>query len=254
MKSSRMNAVLLGCARAAVLATALAASAAALAQDKEPADDHSPAVPAPKADGIVVLFSGKADEVAANWTKRNPAEAAVWPVEKGSMTSKGGDIVSKQTFEDFQLHVEFKVPYMPDQQGQHRGNSGVFLQGRYEVQVLDSYGKASPGTGDCAAIYNKAAALINACKQPRQWQTYDINFRAPRLDAEGKVVEKARITVFQNGICVQNNTEVDGVCGGAINNDVGKAGPIMLQDHGNPMQYRNVWVLPIPKEGNKNYQ
>jgi len=163
------------------------------------------------------------------------------------MISGGGDIESKQRFTDYQLHVEFKVPYMPNAKGQARGNSGVFQQGRYEIQVLDSYGIEDPGTGDCGAVYNQAAPLVNACKPPRSWQTYDITFRAPRFDEEGKAVEKAHVTVIHNGIIVQNNQEIKGPTWGDT------FGKLVLQDHGNPVQYRNVWILPLPPTGAKHY-
>src|SRR5439155_5636782 len=111
----------------------------------------------------------------------------------------GGYIVTKQYFTDFQLHVEFKVPYMPDKKGQERGNSGVGLQSHYEIQVLDSYGFKEPGTGDCGAVYSQAAPLVNACRPPLEWQTYDITFHAARFDTDGKKTANARVTVFQNG-------------------------------------------------------
>ena len=183
------------CAAALMAATALGALAAA----KGP-------VPAPTdVKGIQVLFSGKPAEVAANWTKHGSTDNGAWKVVGGAMVSGGGDIVSKQKFTDFQLHVEFKVPFMPDKTGQGRGNSGVFLQGRYEIQVLDSYSVPDPGTGDCGSVYGKAAPLVKAYRAPKQWQTYDIIFRAPRFDGEKKI-EDARVSVLLNGVAVQNNT------------------------------------------------
>ena len=155
---------------------------------------------------------------------------------------------------DYQLHVEFKVPYMPDKTGQGRGNSGVFQQGRYEIQLLDSYGFASPGKGDCGAVYSQSAPLVNACKPPRQWQTYDITFRSARLGADGKVSEPARVTVVQNGITVQNNTVIEGVTGGSEDKNEGTPGRIRLQDHGNKMQFRNIWILPLPEKGSATYE
>src|ERR1051325_4100817 len=166
------------------------------AQEENPPKpvDHDP-VPVPNAAGIIILFSGKPEEVAANWRRNMSDKDAAWKVKDGAMVSGGGDIVTKQDFTDFQLHVEFKVPYMPDKKGQGRGNSGVGLQSHYEIQVLDSYGFKEPGTGDCGAVYSQAAPLVNACRPPLEWQTYDITFRAPRFDDKGQVKERARVTV-----------------------------------------------------------
>jgi hypothetical protein len=169
------------------------------------------------------------------------------------MVTVGGDIYTKRKFSDFQLHVEFRVPYMPEARGQGRGNSGVFLQGRYEIQVLDSFGIADPGTGDCGAVYGQAAPLVNATKPPLQWQTYDITFRAARSDSSGKVTEPARVTIQQNGITVQNNQVLSGVTGGPMDDKVGEPGPIRLQFHGNTVAYRNIWVLPLPPHGAEHY-
>ena len=121
---------------------------------------------------------------------------------------------------------------MPNAHGQERGNSGVGLHGRYEIQILDSYGIADPGSGDCGAVYGQAAPLSNACKPPLQWQSYDIAFRAARLDAAGKVVENPRVTVFQNGIPVQNNQEIKRMTGIQYSQytEMGKSGPILLQE------------------------
>ena len=200
----------------------------------------------------IVLFSGKPEEVAQNWRKNFSTVDAAWPVKDGAMQVKGGDIVSKQEFVDFQLHVEFKVPYVPNEKGQGRGNSGVGLQSHYEIQVLDSSGWATPGMGDCGAVYNQAAPLVNACKPPLQWQTYDITFRAPRFK-DGKLTEKARVTVLLNGLLVQNNTEIQGPTGIGGDRALDKPGPIYLQDHSHPVQYRNIWVIPLPTEGSKSY-
>lgn len=202
----------------------------------------------------IVLFSGKPEEVAANWVKHGSDEPAAWKVQDGAMVAGGGNIVTRQTFTDFQLHVEFKEPNMPEAHGQERGNSGVGLQGRYEIQVLDSYGIADPGTGDCGSVYDQAAPLVNACKPPLQWQTYDITYRAPRFDTDNKKTENARVTVLQNGIVIQNNQEIlhpTGIQGN--DNAIEKPGPILLQDHGTPVEFRNVWVRPLPLQGANHY-
>ena len=197
----------------------------------------------------VVLFNGKD---LSNWTQRN-GDAAIWEVVDGVMTAGGGDIMTQERFTDFMLHLEFMTPNMPEATGQAKGNSGVFLQGRYEIQVLDSYGIEVPGKGDCGAIYNQFAPLVNACKPPLEWQTYDAIFRAARVDPAGQVKENARVTLLQNGIVIQNNTQLLGVTGGSANEDVGAPGPLLLQDHGNPVQYRNIWVAPLPLKGSDKY-
>jgi hypothetical protein len=197
--------------------------------------------PAPK--DAVVLFDGTKLDA---WKKRNDGKAAAWRIVDGKSMEgvKGhGDIMTKETFGGaFTLHVEFRVPYEPGGKGQGRGNSGVYLQGRYEVQVLDSYGLKS-GKNDCGAIYNIAAPAKNACKAPTIWQSYDIEFRAP-VFAGGKKSEPARMTVYHNGVKIHDAVAVttDNTTSG-LGGDPSQPGPILLQDHGHPVQYRNIWLL-----------
>jgi hypothetical protein len=132
---------------------------------------------------------------------------------------------------------------MPEAKGQARANSGVYLQGRYEVQVLDSYGLKLKDD-DCGAIYKYAIPLRNACKKPQVWQSYDIALRTPRFDQNGQLKEKGRLTVFHNGITIHNNLELNDPSGGALSNDLSKPGPILLQDHSNLVRYRNIWIVP----------
>jgi 3-keto-disaccharide hydrolase len=200
--------------------------------------------------GAVVLFNGSD---LSHWQTRRGRPAA-WRIADEVMITSRGDIASQEKFTDFQLHVEFRVPNMPEAHGQEKGNSGVFLQGRYEIQVLDSYGFKVPGKGDCGAIYNQYAPLVNACKPPMEWQTYDAFFRGARVDGSGQVTEPARVTVLQNGITIQNNVQLLGPTGAAIDDKVGEPGPILLQDHGHPVQYRNVWVVPLPLKGSDQYE
>jgi type 1 glutamine amidotransferase len=156
---------------------------------------------------------------------------------------KTGDIVSKEKFGDFRLHLEFRVPvHPPEDQGQARGNSGVYLQDRYEIQVLDSYGLV-PQPNDCGAIYAKKAPSTNACRKPGEWQSYDARFTAARWDATGKKTANARVTVWQNGIKIHDDVEIDGPTGGGEAETPGP-GPLRLQDHGDLVSYRNVWVVP----------
>ena len=184
----------------------------------------------------------------SNWTTRS-GDKAGWEVKDGVMhvVPGKGDVMTKEKFTDFYLHLEWMEPDMPDAKGQAKGNSGVFLQGRYEVQVLDSYGLEPPGMGDCGAIYNQYAPLVNACKPPLQWQSYDMVFRAARSDSNAKV------TVFQNGMVIHNNVTTDGVTGGAIDEKVLEPGPLLLQDHGNLLKFRNIWVVELPLKGSDKY-
>lgn len=210
----------------------------------------NPLQPAPK--NAVVLFNGKDLN---NWRTRS-GDPVGWKIDAGVMTvvPRTGDIVSQEKFTDFQMHLEFRLPNMPDKKGQARANSGVFLQGRYEIQVLDSYGLNIPGKGDCGAIYDQFAPLVNASRPPLEWQTYDVIFRAPRVDAGGKVVENVRLTVLFNGIVIQNNIGLPGPTGGAIDQNLGEPGPLLLQDHGDLVSYRNIWVIELPLKGSDTYE
>ncbi|WP_229068145.1 family 16 glycoside hydrolase [Actinoplanes sp. DH11] len=172
--------------------------------------------------------------------------AATWPVSGGSAEVLGGDIRTKQAYGDFKLHVEFWLPNLPaDVTGQARANSGIYLQDRYEVQVLDSYGKPSPALDDAAAIYQKRAPSTNAATAPETWQTYDITFRAARWNGAAKT-ENARVTVVWNGQVVHNDVAIDGPTGGGAAESPDLL-PIRLQDHGDPganVRYRNIWIEP----------
>ncbi|MBQ4046972.1 MAG: DUF1080 domain-containing protein [Clostridia bacterium] len=198
------------------------------------------------------LFNGKD---LSNWTKRDGSPAGNWIVEDGVYTvvDREGDIVSKETFGDAMIHVEFRVPDMPDKEGQDKGNSGVFVHGRYEVQVLDSYDREVPGYGDCSSLYDRHAALFNNCKKAMEWQTYDIIFRAPRFDADGKLTEFPRITVMHNGLPVHNNLVMERMTGAPLTEEMVAEGPLLLQDHGNAVSFRNVWICKLPPKGADKY-
>lgn len=207
-----------------------------------------PSVAAPK--GAVVLFDGKSLD---NWVKRDGKGAAAWKIlDGGIMQVAGGDIITKEKFDGkFKLHVEFRVPYMPKASGQGRGNSGVYVQGRYEVQVLDSYGLKSKDN-DCGGIYSVAAPLANACKAPTVWQTYDIEFQSHKCD-DGKISVPGVITVRHNGVVIHEKQRLVRKKGdkeefvtnttAGMGGDPCSPGPILLQDHGNPVQYRNIWLV-----------
>lgn len=200
--------------------------------------------------GAVVLFDGTS---LAGWVKRDGG-APEWLVKDGAVqvAPRTGDICSVELFTDHFLHLEFMLSDMPDKTGQAKANSGVYLQGRYEIQVLDSSGWEIPGLGDCGGIYDQYAPLVNACKPALQWQTYDVFFRAPRC--EGKVVkENARVTLLHNGILIHNNVELPGMTGGPSDNNIQLPGHLKLQDHGDIIWYRNIWAVHLPKEGWNEY-
>ena len=205
------------------------------------ADDKVDVPPVPAPQGALILFDGKNLD---QWTARDGKKSATFKLVSGNaMEARGGDIITRQKFAGpFKLHVEFRVPYLPRAQGQARGNSGVYLQGRYEVQILDSYGLKSQNN-DCGAIYGVSAPLVNACKAPTVWQSYDIAFQPP-LCADGKKVKPARLTVYQNGVKIQDNVAipVNNTTAG-LGGDPCTPGPILLQYHGNPVQFRNVWLV-----------
>ena len=203
-------------------------------------------------ENAVVLFDGTDF---SGWTGRDGGEVQ-WTVEDGAMVCapRTGDITSKETFADHWLHLEFRCPDMPEATGQAKGNSGVFLQSRYEIQVLDSYGIDIPGTGDCGGVYNQFAPLVNACKPALEWQTYDLVFRAARVDDAGNVTENARITCLQNGRIILNNVLVEGPTAGSADQNLGESGPLRLQDHGNLVAFRNIWVVRLPAEGSDTYE
>jgi hypothetical protein len=215
-----------------------------------------PSVPPPS--GALVLFDGKSLD---NWASRKSGgkDPAKWKLAPGGamqVEPKTGDIITKQKFDGrFKLHVEFRVPYEPKNSGQGRGNSGVYLQGRYEVQVLDSYGIPADklGQGDCGGIYGVARPVVNACKAPTVWQTYDIDFQSP-VCKDGKIVEPGVISVVHDGTKIHDRVRIarkgkDGkeeivtVTTAGLASDPCTPGPILLQDHGNPVQFRNIWLL-----------
>lgn len=243
----------------------LASPVNASRQTQQPVPDQSPPPPIPNLPGIKVLFSGQKEQIAANWEAKG--HEARWDFQDGAMISAAPDtITSREKFTDFQLHVEFREPYLPNEKGQEKGNSGVFLQGRYEVQILDSFGISDPGTGDCGAIYSIAAPLVNACKPPMQWQSFDIVYRAPRVDPATKaVLELPRATVFLNGVLVQNQTVIPSTTHmtkvkpgetekpRTLPAGYETPGPISLQYHYNHVAFRNIWIVPLPLKGADHY-
>jgi Domain of Unknown Function (DUF1080) len=199
----------------------------------------------PPSDAII-LFNGK-DLSGWESISGGPAE---WAVENGELVDqpKAGHIQTKQKFGDVQLHVEWMIPVLPpERKGQDRGNSGVFLQGLYEVQVLDSYDNPTYVNGEAGAIYKQSAPLVNALKPAPNWQAYDIVYYAPRFYGDGTLAEPGRITVFLNGVLVQSNFAIKGPTDYRMLPAYKAHGdaPLMLQAHNNAVRYRNLWVRKL---------
>ncbi len=210
--------------------------------------------------GAIVLFDGSNT---SEWVHRDTGAPCGWDVIDGALTVKAGttDIQTKREFRDYRLHIEFQLPSMPDAQGQGRANSGVYNLGRYEVQVLDSYENPTYAFGGCGALYGQKDPDADAIRPPGWWNTYDIVFRAPRLvflgngtgrigpiserrDAVVKVRELPRISVWHNGIRIHRDVELKGnATTSGIEGPTRGIGPILLQNHGAPIRYRNIWIV-----------
>lgn len=192
----------------------------------------------------IVLFDGKDF---SQWESTKGGEVK-WGIENGAMTVKKstGNIQTKQSFGDCQLHIEWRSPEKAEGEGQGRGNSGIFFQRQYELQVLDSYNNKTYFDGQAGSIYTQSPPLVNACRKPGEWQTYDVVFMAPRFNADGNVEIPARITVFQNGILVQNNFVIKGTTYSRTKGYTPHyKAPLELQDHSNPVSYRNIWIREL---------
>ena len=202
-----------------------------------------------------VLFDGKD---LSQWCSMDGSPTK-WITRDGYMECvKGsGYIRTLQNFGDCQLHIEWATPVPGEGEGQGRGNSGVFLgMDRYEVQVLDSFGNKTYADGGAGAVYGQYPPLVNVSRPPGQWQTYDIVYTAPRFDAEGKLVSPVRLTVLQNGVLIQNNVQLTGPVSWlerAPYQPHPEKQPICLQDHGNPVRFRNVWIRELGKPGKKEF-
>lgn len=193
----------------------------------------------------MVLFDGKD---LSQWTTLE-GSSAKWEVKDGAFTVvKGtGDIKTKSNFGSFQLHIEWRAPAAVVGDGQGRGNSGIFLQERYELQVLDSYESPTYSNGQAGSIYKQLIPLVNATRKAGEWQTYDVIFTAPVFGESGRVISPARVTVLHNGVLIQNNATIAGPTefkGMPVYQAHGKGG-IKLQDHGNPVSYRNIWIREL---------
>lgn len=205
---------------------------------------HPGAQPGAAPSDATVLFDGK--DLSA-W-QGGDGKPAGWKLVDGVMEVNGsGNIQTKAEFGDFQMHLEWAEPKEISESSQGRGNSGVFLMGRYEVQVLDCYDNRTYADGQTGALYGQKPPDVNACRAPGEWQSYDIVFHAPHFDGE-KLASPARVTVFQNGIVVQDDIAFLGTTGHrtlAQYSPHPPQGPIVLQDHGNPVRYRNIWIRPL---------
>lgn len=197
--------------------------------------------------GAILLFTGKPEQITNNFYKRYSTRPADWTVDaQGVATPMRDDITTRQEFGDSYVHAEFRCSLDANGKSIGEGNSGVGMQGRYEVQILDSYGH-KPSPVECGAFYSEKSPLVNPSKKPGEWQTFDIIFRAPRFDANGQITEKPRATVFMNGVLVQNNEEFTGMTGIQYGEykQMTKTGPIVLQGDHSPVQFRNVWIVPL---------
>ncbi len=203
----------------------------------------TPGAPNAAPSDAVVLFNGKDVD---SWTYFD-GSACQWVIDGDAMVVKpgSGSIVSRKKFSDAQVHLEFATPTPAEGKGQERGNSGMYIQGRYEVQILDSYDNETYANGQCSAIYGQSEPLVNASRKPGEWQTYDVIFHAPKFDASGNKTAPGTITVLHNGVLTQDHVELKGVTGGNLSEESAEPGPLMLQDHGNAMRFRNIWFRPL---------
>jgi len=192
----------------------------------------SPTLGAKAPDGALVLFDGTNKD---EWTAGRVDDTTKF------LNTDGGDINTKKKFNNYTMHLEFMLPYRPDARGQGRGNSGFYQVLMYEVQILDSFGLDGKNN-ECGGVYQKADSKVNMCLPPLVWQTYDAEF-TNAVNEAGKVVKNSRLTLKLNGVVVQDDLEIKGKTGGARNDPEGTPGPIQLQGHGNPLQYRNIWIV-----------
>jgi hypothetical protein len=228
--------------------------------EEDPAKQPQPEIVAPKPydaeaakapEGAIVLFDGS-EKSLKNWTATN-GEPSKWALVDGALESVrgAGYIRTKNEYGSCRLHIEFATPSKPEGGGQGRGNSGVFLMEQYEVQVLDSYQNTTYPDGQCGALYGRKKPLVNASRPPGEWQTFDITFTRPTFDEAGKVKRKARFTVIHNGILIHDDVELSGGTGWAGPHAASEyvkhadKGLISLQDHGNPVRFRNIWIKEI---------
>ncbi|HEY2547210.1 MAG TPA: DUF1080 domain-containing protein [Candidatus Acidoferrum sp.] len=212
----------------------------------DPGTSSTQEAPGKAPSDATVLFDGTD---LSKWQHKDGTPAK-WKIENGyaEVVAKSGFIYTKQAFGDCQLHVEFREPTPPHGDSQERGNSGVFLMGLYEIQVLDSYQNKTYADGQASAVYGQYPPLVNAARPPGQWQWYDIVFHGPRFDTAGKLLRPARVTVFDNGVLVQDNVEPSGPTEHGERppyKATPEKLPLGLQDHGDPVRFRNIWIREL---------
>jgi len=221
-----------------------------------PGTASTPEQPGGPPSDAIVLFDGTD---LSEWVNTKDGGPAKWKVENGYMeiTKKGGSIRSKKSFGNCQLHIEWASPVPPTGTSQGRGNSGVFFMSRYELQVLDSYTEKNYednrtyADGQAAALYGQYPPLVNVSRKPGEWQSYDVSFLRPEFDNDGNLVRPARITVLHNGVVVHNNVAIKGATAHKQQAKYSRHEdklPLSLQDHGNPIRFRNIWVRELPEQ------
>ncbi|MCK5563790.1 MAG: DUF1080 domain-containing protein [Planctomycetes bacterium] len=228
-----------------------------MVHEADPAKQPQPKIVTPSQNNsapsdAIVLFDGTKESFKNNWTdtKGNPTK---WKIADGVMESvkKAGYIQTKQKFGSCQLHIEWASPTVKKGKGQGMGNSGVFLMGTYEIQVLDSYNNITYPDGQAGAIYGRSKPLVNASRPAGQWQSYDIIFHRPIFDNSGKVTKQAVFTVLHNGVLIQDNYRLTGGTGWEGPHSISQYKahpdklPIKLQDHGNPVRFKNIWIREL---------
>ena len=239
-------ALAVACVAAAGCALTATRMQAASGQDSPGRPPVPLALPVAAPAGAKELITGKPDQLKTFWVQRYTQNPAGWTADStGAVTPNKSDIATREEFGDCYVHVEYRTPADANGNPVGTGNAGIGLQGRYEIQMMSSFGQPARRNGN-ASMYNQRPPRVNASRKAGEWQSFDIVFRAPRFDAAGQVTEKPRATVFHNGVLVHNNEEFTGMTGIQYDQykEMTKTGPIVLQGDHDPVQFRNLWVIP----------